>query len=1501
MFVLFLGLQYSAYGQSCPPNIDFELGNTSYWSFYTGSCCPITTPTSATHTAISGPYTDGYGFFPMIAPGGSYSVRLNAGSAVNAEKARYYVHVPSGAGSYALVYKYAVVLQDPGHPDSMQPRFIVNTYDSATGAVLPAGQLSYVSSPTLPGFSVSTVASDVVFKSWALTTVNLSGLGGTTVVVDFAASGCGPGGHFGYAYIDMSCGLFATSTVSCDTASAIISAPPGLYHYAWYDSSTFATVLDTSQTVTFSLPSSPITYAVVLVPYSSGYASTTDTLYTHIIPSHLRVHRSSDTTACFGVPVTISAGATDIATPLTYSWSPSSTLSCATCATPVATPSVVTAYYFTATNANGCSITDSITVTPSGGPYVITGASTVCVGASITHTDTAAGGTWGITNPSLATIDASGHVTGIAAGVDTVYYSVSGACGTFSTYHIISVAPLPYAGTISGADSVCQGATITLTTTGFGGTWRAASSAIAIAAAGVVTGVAAGVTTINYVVTNSCGTAISSHTVVVKPAPFAGIITTTSSTLCVGSSATVASTVADGYWWATNAAASLTGTTATGSHPGIDSIYYIKGNSCGLDTEYIVLTVTALDAPCAPNMDFELGNTAYWSFYNGTCCPLTTTTTVVPHGVTNASWGTTYGGIPRLAPGGAYSVQLANLDTARAQKARYYVHVPAGATHYGLIYQYAVVLEDAGHPYAQQPRFEMRTVDSATGTALSTGNFSYIASAALASLPGFYSVTVGASTVYCKNWSSAAINLSGMAGRTVIVDFAASACGYGGHAGYAFIDMSCGAFAISTASCDTSTITLCAPPGYHHYSWYDSSTFATVLDTNQAPTFSLPASPTTFAAILTPDSGYGVADTLYTHILPSHLRIHRSNDTTICFGTPVTLSTGATDIATPLTYSWSPSSTLSCGTCSTTVAIPTVATTYYFSVVNANGCSASDAVTITPIHGPGTITGPASLCISTTTTYTDTTTGGTWHSTNPSVATISSTGIVTAIAPGTDTIVYALTAACGAVSTFVVINVVAAPTAGVITGSASACAGSAITLTASVSGGVWSSAASSVATVAATGVVTALSAGTAIISYTVTNICGTATATDAITIATTPSAGSLSGPGSVCVGAVVTLSSTVAGGYWVALNASATIAGGGLTTGVTAGSDTMYYIVTNACGTASAPFVIAINPLPVAGTITGTDSVCTGTAIVLIASIAGGAWGNMHPAISTVSGGVVTGISAGADTIFYIVSNSCGSDTAFFPIRILSAPSPGTISGSSSVCVGDSIILSASVTGGTWASSNTNASVAGGVVTGLSAGSSLISYTTTNLCGSLSATYPITINPLPYAGTITGADSICEGDTATMSNTVTGGAWSSSNTSLAVISTSGLVNGISTGTLAISYTTTNSCGTAYATHALLVRPASVCPTEVNGVAQPVAGISIFPNPNNGSFVVAIPAHENMVTVSLVNVHGQVLLTKAITDKSILQIPVDVSQVAAGVYMVKVDVGNITYRSKVVIW
>lgn len=480
----------------------------------------------------------------------------------------------------------------------------------------------------------------------------------------------------------------------------------------------------------------------------------------------------------------------------------------------------------------------------------------------------------------------------------------------------------------------------------------------------------------------------------------------------------------------------------------------------------------------------------------------------------------------------------------------------------------------------------------------------------------------------------------------------------------------------------------------------------------------------------------------------------------------------------------------------------------------SNGCS-HDSVTLSvsplPATDAGSISGPGTVCTGSTISLIDGVGSGTWSSSNTAVATVNSLGVVTGVTSGTVTISYTVSGICGAASAIHTVTVNTVPNAGTIFGSSTICQGTTTTLTPTVSGGSWSSGATGVATVNASGVVTGVTAGNATITYTVSNTCGSATATQAMTVNPLPSAGTLSGLGSVCVGAATTLTPSVSGGTWSSsASAVATVSGTGVVSGVTTGTAVITYTVTNSCGTATTTHFMTVNPAASAGTISGSAFICIGTSSTLTSTVPGGSWASSNPAIVSInSSGVATGVATGTATITYSVTGTCGTATALYTVSSGLSASAGTITGLSSVCTGANITLVDLAGSGTWSSSAPGVAVVNpttGVVTGISGGTATISYVVSSSCGTATATTTVTVIPVPLPGVISGATAVCAGSAVSMAESVPGGTWSSNNTGVATIDASGNVTGVNSGTVIIIYTVANACGSVTALHTMIVNP-----------------------------------------------------------------------------------------------
>ncbi|NDC41710.1 MAG: hypothetical protein EBZ77_09200 [Chitinophagia bacterium] len=255
----------------------------------------------------------------------------------------------------------------------------------------------------------------------------------------------------------------------------------------------------------------------------------------------------------------------------------------------------------------------------------------------------------------------------------------------------------------------------------------------------------------------------------------------------------------------------------------------------------------------------------------------------------------------------------------------------------------------------------------------------------------------------------------------------------------------------------------------------------------------------------------------------------------------------------------------------------------------------------------------------------------------------------------------------------------------------------------------------------------------------------------------------------------------------------------GMVYGVANGTATITYIFNNSCGADTATFDVTVNNTPTVASILGPTSVCQGASISLSDATPGGVWSSGSTSTASVSTtGTVYGVGAGTVTISYTVTSSCGTVYAVYPITVNPLPNAGTIVGTDSVCVGATVNLTNPTGTGSWSTSS--AAVASvnttGTVTGMSTGSTVISFTAVNGCGSVYATLNLRVLPLPSAGAISGSSTICTGASSLLSSTVAGGVWTSTSPSTASITSGGLLIGVAAGTATITYTYTNSCGSA---------------------------------------------------------------------------------------------------------
>lgn len=197
----------------------------------------------------------------VVAPGGGqYSARLgNWSTGSQAERLRYVMNVTMDNALF--VYRYAVVLEDPSHNASQQPRFEIRMYDQA-GNNIDCGMYNVYATGNIPGFIsiVNQYGEDVVYKDWTTVGMDLTPFLGQDVTIEFRTGDCSQSGHYGYAYVDYFCGpLELTSNFCPGLPTTTLNAPPGFASYAWSTGHTTPSVVinnpTTGQTVSCVLTS----------------------------------------------------------------------------------------------------------------------------------------------------------------------------------------------------------------------------------------------------------------------------------------------------------------------------------------------------------------------------------------------------------------------------------------------------------------------------------------------------------------------------------------------------------------------------------------------------------------------------------------------------------------------------------------------------------------------------------------------------------------------------------------------------------------------------------------------------------------------------------------------------------------------------------------------------------------------------------------------------------------------------------------------------------------------------------------------------------------------------------------------------------------------------------------------------------------------------------------------------------------------------------------------
>ena len=506
----------------------------------------------------------------------------------------------------------------------------------------------------------------------------------------------------------------------------------------------------------------------------------------------------------------------------------------------------------------------------------------------------------------------------------------------------------------------------------------------------------------------------------------------------------------------------------------------------------------------------------------------------------------------------------------------------------------------------------------------------------------------------------------------------------------------------------------------------------------------------------------------------------------------------------------------------------------------------------------------------------------TWYTSSASIASVSDSGEISAMAPGT-AVVSAVSEGVSGQASMAVMPPAPAPvaTVSVAVNPAAVLVGQTATATATLADSTgtvlsgrsitWSSSNTSVATVDATGTVRAVSAGSALIQATSEGKSGSASISvsapapiPVASVSVSPASATLQ------VGATVQLSATtfdannnvltgrVVG--WSSTNtAIATVSSTGLVRAVAAGSVSITASSEGRTATAAIT-VSAPPPAPVATVSVSptSPSIQTGATVQLSAVTRDASnnvltgrvvtWSSSNTAIGTVSAsGLVTAVAAGSATITATSEGKTGSSSltvttpAPVPVATVSV-SPAT----ATLQIGATQQLSATtrdasnnvLTGRvvTWSSANTAIATvsASGLVTAVSAGSASITATSEGKTGSALMTVAAAPAPVATVTVTPAAPSVQVGSTVQLSavtrdasnNVLTGRVvtWSSANTSIAGVSASGLVTALVVGSVQVTATSEGKTGTS------TITVTAAPPPPPPGTAEPSGMTTITERP-----------------------------------------------------------------------
>lgn len=192
------------------------------------------------HTVISVQGTDAWtgGDLNLLPPGETKVVRLG-NERVDREAESITYHFIVDPEKAVLLLKFAVVFQDPHHPDEAQPRFIVRIMNKEGELIEACAEYDVSARSEIDGFrTYDKAGTPVRWRDWTNVGLDMSSYAGQEVQVQFVTYDCDYQAHFGYAYFTASCVSNRLGLEACNGDRFTVTAPQGFPEYLWNDGRT---------------------------------------------------------------------------------------------------------------------------------------------------------------------------------------------------------------------------------------------------------------------------------------------------------------------------------------------------------------------------------------------------------------------------------------------------------------------------------------------------------------------------------------------------------------------------------------------------------------------------------------------------------------------------------------------------------------------------------------------------------------------------------------------------------------------------------------------------------------------------------------------------------------------------------------------------------------------------------------------------------------------------------------------------------------------------------------------------------------------------------------------------------------------------------------------------------------------------------------------------------------------------------------------------------------